>query len=241
MAKEVLFRMQNFTRDLLEVVNVSGGLYSVDSPVNVAVFHNQSGQAYYVLVNPGDVIRDLTFKPQFWQAKVDSGAVLPILDSERKRFQIDGNVSGTSPDVDMKVDDLIVGADYRVTFTVTNRSGISVNFKLGTSNGTSRSTNGTFTEIDTCTVNGNFGFNLALGTGLGDTINVSNVKVEQMPGDNVDGEFDYKIADGAVQDLTEGGKRFVRAVSVFAPTGATIASKSIRGQLLIGRRSTWAR
>ena len=56
MAKEALRRMVNFTQDLLEVVNASAGIYSVDEPCNYVKFINGSGAAFYLIVNPGEML-----------------------------------------------------------------------------------------------------------------------------------------------------------------------------------------
>lgn len=241
MANEALFRMESFTQDLLEVAAGAAGLYSIDTPCNVAILSNNTGGGYHCVVNPGDVIKDLSFLPLHWLALVSGASPIPhILSPNTRSIVVANNVATANNNVKERFPSLIVGADYRVTFTLSNESGANVNFRLGTTLGTVRTANGTYTQVAACAANKTFGFDIVLDTGLVDSVTISKVKVELMASP-VGGEYDYLVPDGVEFDLTEGGKRFVRAVSVHALVGATVADKSIRGQLLIGRSSSWAR
>ncbi len=79
---------------------------------------------------------------------------------------------------------LVVGEQYTVTYSVKNSAGASVAIFAGSTQGTTRNSNGTFVETLTCTVSGSVQFNF-FGT-LGQSIEVDDVFIEKF--NDLDGE-----------------------------------------------------
>jgi len=225
-----LRRIVDFDQDLLEVAGTSAGIYSVPNPCNWVNWINETAKISYLLVNPADLLDNeaLQFNSSRWTAEA------PVtFDPLNGKFSIVGT-SDTTLNVNRRKEDLVVGQQYRVTFTIDAIDDATVNLELGTALGTERTTAATFSEIITCAGNGRLTFDIVLADGVGDSVTVSGLSVVALP-DAVEGEYDYAVADGATQELTEGGRRPVRGVSVWAPTDAVVGTKSLRGQFLSRR------
>ena len=91
-----------------------------------------------------------------------------------------GNGTLNTESILLKNNPLCVGTAYTVTYTLSGISNAQFRIRLGNAYGTTRTTNGTFTETITPTISGSFAF-VCTSTSVTSTATVSNLSVVVIP------------------------------------------------------------
>lgn len=209
------------TQERAEVANTTSGVYTWPSYVNTALVSNTSGDVAYIrlLTGSNDVFNG---EPRSFGNWTGTG------------WTYDGAnfvTSGAGSNLEEVAGSLEVGKSYRTRITVVEiASGDQFNLVLGTTNGTTRSSAGTFTELLACA--GNTRVSIAPDGAV--TATIRNIIAEQLATDVI-GEYDILLPDGETIDITRDSREVIYGFSVWIPTGATAGKINARGRVTPGR------
>ena len=209
------------TQERAEVAATTAGVYTFPGRCNLVHVVNESGQRAYVR-HLQNITPDALATRAGWAVAAGSGW---LFDGGRWK---DGPPLSVS-DLTEKVASLTVGKEYRITYTVEVAGDAGVLIRAGTTAGTSRTANGTYTQMLTCAGNGFLSFTTDVGTG---SCAVKDLIVEPMA-TAVTGESHVQLAANEATDITFDGAFASYGYSLWLAATGTASKCNASGSLVL--------